>query len=206
MKLILVDRDPIVCAALRSVIPEADVRNTDLANVPDEDFDVLFTPGNSFGFMDGGFDLAVRNRYPGAEPEIQAIIKQFYYGMLAVGQAFVAFNNIGKAIAYAPTMRVPEPIVNTDNVYWAFRAALMATRAWAETSQVRHPNGKPKPLSEVRILSSAFGTSAGHMSAWHAAHSMRLAFEHMQRTPEQVEQAHTWQGAYNDHVKIRACR
>lgn len=206
MKLIFVDRDPIVCSALRSVIPQADVRHADLANVPDEDFDVLFTPGNSFGFMDGGFDLAVRNRYPGAEPEIQSIIKQYYYGMLNVGQAFVAFNNIGKAIAYAPTMRVPEPIVNTDNVYWAFRAALMATRAWAETSQVRHPNGKPKTLSEVRILSSAFGTSAGHMSAVSAAHSMRLAFEHMRRTPEQVEQAHTWRGAYDDHAKIRACR
>lgn len=207
MQLIFVDRDPVVCSALRSVMPDADVRHANLDDVPDGDFDVLFAPGNSFGFMDGGFDLAIRNRYPNSEHEIQSIIKTYYYGMLGVGQAFVVpGNNIGKAIAYAPTMRVPEPIVNTDNVYWAFRAALMATRAFAEGLQVRDVDGKPKALREVRVLSSAFGTSAGHMSAVSAAHSMRLAYEHVMRTPEQVEAAHTWRGAYDDHAKIRACR
>lgn len=206
MKLIFVDRDPNVCDSLRNVLPFADVRHADLASIPDEDFDVLFTPGNSFGFMDGGFDLAVRNRYPASEAEIQRIIKQYYYGMLAVGQGFVAFTNIGKFIAYAPTMRVPEPIVNTDNVYWAFRAAMMATRATAQSLQIRHPDGKAKALDEVRILSSAFGTSAGQVSAVSAAHSMRLAYRHVMRTPEQIEEAHTWRGAYDDHAKIRSCR
>lgn len=44
------------------------------------------------------------------------------------------------------------------------------------------------------------------MSALHSPHSMRIAFEHMQRTPEQIEQTHAWRGAYDDHAKIRACR
>ncbi|BDD79786.1 hypothetical protein [Burkholderia phage FLC9] len=205
MKLIFVDHNPGVCVALQSVIPEAEVRCCKLSSVPNKHFDVIFTPGNSFGFMDGGFDLAVRDRFPEVEGKIQQTIKQFYYGALAIGQAFATYTDT-KTVVYAPTMRVPEPIVGTDNVYWAFRAALMATRATIETKQIRNEWGAACTLDDVRVLSSAFGTSAGQVSVVSAAHAMRLAYEHVMRTPEQIEQAHTWRGAYDDHAKIRSLR
>jgi O-acetyl-ADP-ribose deacetylase (regulator of RNase III) len=203
MKFVFVDRDAMACSALKAVMPFADVRNCSLSDVPNKHFDVVFTPGNSYGFMDGGFDLAVRDRFPGVEQEIHGIIKQYYYGMLAVGQAFAVHAGNQKFVTYAPTMRVPMPIIGTDNVYWAFRAALMATRALVETSQVRNEWGAVAKLDEVRVLSSAFGTSAGQMTHVNAAHHMRLAIEHTMRTPEQVQQAHTWHGGWADHNQIQ---
>jgi O-acetyl-ADP-ribose deacetylase (regulator of RNase III) len=203
MKLILVDRDPTVCAALAAVLPFAEVRNCLLSEIPPDDFDVICTPGNSQGFMDGGFDLAVREYFPWVEQEIQNQIKQFYYGKLAVGQAISVMACCGpqlyKVLAYAPSMRVPESIVGTDNVYWSFRAALLSIRAGVETRIL-------PPVEQLRILSPAFGTSAGMMTATNAAHQMRLAFEHATRSPEQVEYAHSWHQAWNDHNQIRSFR
>lgn len=197
MQLIVVDTNPTVCDAMRSVIPDADVRNCRLDEIRLDEYDVLFTPGNSYGFMDGGFDRAVRDRFPGVEQQVQRTIKDYYGGLLAVGQAFAVHSgHPNQFVVYAPTMWVPKPIYNTDNVYLATRAAMMAVRALVETKQV-------PPHRGLRILTPAFGTSAGQMVYANAAHQMRMGIQHGLRTKEEIEAAHTWAYGWADHNAVQ---
>lgn len=70
-------------------------------------YDLIFTPGNSFGHMTGGFDLGVVEVF-GREIQMKVLemIKQKYSGMMPVGSAeVVQIDN--HAVVYVPTMMVP---------------------------------------------------------------------------------------------------
>ena len=94
--------------------------------------DAIVSPANSFGFMTGGIDLHYRN-YMGksVQDDLQKKIVHEFNGELLVGQATAVeifypppLVKIKYMIA-APTMRVPEVISHTINVYLAAKAALM---------------------------------------------------------------------------------
>ena len=86
----------------------------------------LVSPANSFGYMDGGIDLAYRSFF-GMEIQrrVQAKIQAEHCGELPVGQAIVVATDHARFpfLIVAPTMRVPDRIADTVNVYLAFRAA-----------------------------------------------------------------------------------
>lgn len=95
--------------------------------------DAIVSPGNSFGFMDGGIDLVYSRRFGWQLMErLQDVIKDKYAGELLVGQAAIIETKDPKeTIKYlisAPTMRVPTDVRGTVNAYLAFRATLLAVR------------------------------------------------------------------------------
>jgi O-acetyl-ADP-ribose deacetylase (regulator of RNase III) len=147
--------------------------------------------------MDGGFDLAVRNLLPGIEQNVQQGIKNAHHGVLPIGSAmsFSLDVNSSRHLVYAPTMRVPSNIQGTDNVYWAFRAALL------EVKRLSHAY-KMRATRAVRILTCPFGTASGGMTYASAAHQMRIALQHAGRTPEEIQFFQPWQ-AWQDHNELQ---
>jgi O-acetyl-ADP-ribose deacetylase (regulator of RNase III) len=132
--------------------------------------DALVSPANSFGYMDGGIDLAYR-RFFGAQLEarLQRRIADARHGELPVGDALLieTGHDAIRHLVAAPTMRVPEPVADTVNVYLALRAALLAV--------LEHNAHAPVPIRSLR--SPALGTGAGHMPLARAAFQMRAACE-----------------------------
>lgn len=117
MRLCLVDRsEPLVSAwhdAFRS-FPEVNIQLADILSVAHTS---LVSPANSYGYMNGGIDLAYRSFF-GVEIEriVQAKIKEVAGNYLPVGQAVLVKTN-HERIPYmisAPTMFIPEPIDAVD--------------------------------------------------------------------------------------------
>lgn len=89
--------------------------------------DAIVSPANSFGFMDGGIDhyyIKVLGEELGIE--VQKIIKTSYPNGLLIGQAFLVSTSSDKVknLIVAPTMRVPRPITDLNDVVLASRAAM----------------------------------------------------------------------------------
>ncbi|MDG1333824.1 MAG: macro domain-containing protein [Crocinitomicaceae bacterium] len=109
---------------------EADVlvEFNDLTQV---DCDAVVSPANSFGFMDGGVDLPLSNRFGWQLQDfLQGKIKELPERELLVGRSIVLETN-DKKVPYlisAPTMRVPMNfnIHTSVNAYLAMKAALIA--------------------------------------------------------------------------------
>jgi len=138
--------------------------------------DAVVSPANSFGFMDGGIDLAYRRHFGmDLQSRLQARIRSEFFGELHVGQATVVPTG-QEAIRYlvaAPTMRVPDHIGDTVNVYLAFRAALLAVLA--------HNDGSPAAIDSLRV--PAMGTGVGAMPLARAARQMHAPYLSVFETP-----------------------
>ena len=89
--------------------------------------DAMVSPANSFGFMDGGLDYALSERFGwDLEKQLQKIIKDLPEGELLVGQALVleTGDKVVPFLISAPTMRVPTNfnIDTSINAYLAMKA------------------------------------------------------------------------------------
>jgi O-acetyl-ADP-ribose deacetylase (regulator of RNase III) len=138
--------------------------------------DAVVSPANSFGFMDGGIDLAYR-RYFGIDLQsrVQSKIKTEFFGELPVGQAMVVptGHEIVPYLVAAPTMRIPDRIADTVNVYLAFRATLLAVR--------RYNEGSPNAIGSLGV--PALGTGIGAMPLTRAARQMHAAYVSVFESP-----------------------
>lgn len=87
--------------------------------------DCVVSPANSFGYMDGGLDLAISRKLGWQiQYHLQTQISEKYFGELLVGQAELVetgCSDIPFCIS-APTMRVPSILKDTVNVYLASKA------------------------------------------------------------------------------------
>jgi len=131
--------------------------------------DAVVSPANSFGIMDGGLDLAIRDRLGSdVQRRVQALIIERHHGELPVGAAEVVETEHEEwpFLVVAQTMRVHEPIANTLNAYLAFRAALLAVRRFNQ------------PKTRIRsVVVPGLGTGIGAMDARRCAAQMRLAYK-----------------------------
>jgi O-acetyl-ADP-ribose deacetylase (regulator of RNase III) len=130
----------------------------------------IVSPANSFGYMDGGVDLAYRNLFGlQIQRRVQAAIQTDHLGELPVGQAIVVATEHPQLpfLVVAPTMRVPDRIADTVNVYLAFRAALMAV--------IRQNNSSKDQIQSLHV--PALGTGVGGMPIDRAARQMHAAYE-----------------------------
>jgi O-acetyl-ADP-ribose deacetylase (regulator of RNase III) len=105
-------------------------------NVPT---DCFVSPANSYGFLDGGIDNAIRIHYNDKNIDIQEIVHKnilsHHYGELLVGQAMYlnlnymfGYNGVPDLII-APTMRVPMKLPeDTINVYLCMRGILLTIK------------------------------------------------------------------------------
>lgn len=126
--------------------------------------DAILSPANSFGFMDGGIDLAYSHFFGWEiQDRLQQLLRRDHAGELPVGSAVVVPTQ-HEAIPFlvsAPTMRVPGGISETVNVYLAFRAALLAVKS---SRQIKS------------LLSPALGTGVGTMPIDRASRQMYAAY------------------------------
>ena len=170
-KLYLIDSKPELCEKWRqvfSIYPEIEVLKGDYFQ---QSADAIVSPANSFGIMDGGLDLAIRNELGfQIETDIQEVILNKYHGEMPIGSAEIINTNHGKwsYMIVAPTMRVPENIAFTLNAYIAFRAILIAINNFNESK----PNRTIKSL-----VCSGLGTGIGSMEPVKCATQMRAAYK-----------------------------
>jgi O-acetyl-ADP-ribose deacetylase (regulator of RNase III) len=135
-----------------------------------KEFDCLVSPANSFGLMDGGIDLAIRN-YLGMKVQynVQKRIQKEFYGEQPIGTSIIGFteNEYHPFLAHTPTMRVPRDISKTDNVYNAFFAMLTAVSNYNKNNKVRIE----------KVLCPGMGTATGRMESKEAARQMSTAYK-----------------------------
>ena len=138
-RVLLVDTNPEMTAAWHDAFGGADSVEIHEADFFSFDVDALVSPANSFGIMDAGLDLAIRDRLPGSEQAVQRVILERHHGELPVGQAEVVATDHARwpYLVCAPTMRVPENIASTVHPYLAFRAVLLAVRAFNDGEGAR---------------------------------------------------------------------
>ena len=123
MTLTLFDRDLTKVQTLRTILNDSTfIRTTcsELRDLPTHDY--LVSPGNSYGIMDGGFDLAVRNLFgQSIQDNLQWYIASKLHGRLPVGDiAFISTNREQfKQMIYIPTMEIPQKIYEED-IYLIF--------------------------------------------------------------------------------------
>lgn len=165
LKLFLRDRNPAVVAAWRKEFvdcPEVDISEGPIFEGPRAS--AVLSPANSFGFMDGGIDLAYLNRWPTAQAAFRDALRAERIPFLPVGQCRQLLMDVYDdfmSIIFAPTMFSPGDIRGTINVYLALHSVL-----W-----------KFKPFG-ISILCPGMGTGVGQMEPEVAAYQMRMAYQH----------------------------
>jgi O-acetyl-ADP-ribose deacetylase (regulator of RNase III) len=188
-KLYLIDSKSELCDKWRQVFscyPEVDVRTGDYFQ---QSVDAIVSPANSFGIMDGGLDLAIRNELGfQIEAEVQEVILNKYHGEMPIGAAEIINTKHDKWVYMiaAPTMRIPENVAFTLNAYIAFRAILIAINSFNESEP-------KKPIKS--LVCSGLGTGIGSMEPRKCAAQMRAAYKLIKEPArissfEEIHQSH----------------
>lgn len=128
--------------------------------------DAVVSPANSFGFMDGGLDYALSERFGwDLEKRLQKIIKELPEGELLVGQALVleTHDKIVPFLISAPTMRIPTNfnIDTSINAYLAMKAILIKAKSEEKINSVAIPGlctgvGRMQPIIAARQMFQAY--------------------------------------------------
>ena len=170
-KLYLIDSKSELCDKWRQVFssyPEVEVLTGDYFQ---QNADAIVSPANSFGIMDGGLDLAIRNKLGfQVETDIQEVFLNKYHGEMPIGNAEIINTNHNKwsYMIAVPTMRIPENVAFTLNAYIAFRTILIAINSFNES--------KPKrPIKS--LVCSGLATGIGSMEVTKCAAQMRAAYK-----------------------------
>lgn len=114
-----------------------EIIKSDITEVP---CDAIVSPANSFGFMDGGLDLALSERFGWhVQSKLQEIIKQRPLKELLIGEAVLIETNdsLTPWIIAAPTMRVPMRLRQSINAYLAMKAILVCLLSKSQTHSIK---------------------------------------------------------------------
>lgn len=135
--------------------------------------DALVVPANSFGFTDGGVDVAVSGAIfdMGLQDRLRQQIDAEYAGELLIGQALIVATGSPRIrqVVVAPTMRVPEDVSGTVNAYLALRGVLLAVE--------RHNQRSARNEDRINSLAvPGLCTGVGKMPYERAAYQMWLAY------------------------------
>ncbi len=182
-KLILIDRSQSLVDQWKAQFadcPEVEVLVGDYFQRP---ADAIVSPANSFGIMDGGLDLAIRDQLGFIVQErVQAVIVAKHHGELPVGCAEIVPTNDSRwrYMVAAPTMRVPESVAFTLNAYLAFRAILVAVENFNKASGRREIDS---------LVCCGLATGIGKVPPARCAAQMRVAYQQL-RTPSRIPSFH----------------
>ena len=92
--------------------------------------DCVVSPANSFGLMDGGYDLALTEWYgEQLQKRVQQYIIDNYYGEQPIGTSFIIeTNKDNQFLIHTPTMRAPSKIKDDTIIYQCMRTTLMLAK------------------------------------------------------------------------------
>jgi O-acetyl-ADP-ribose deacetylase (regulator of RNase III) len=170
MKLILCYQDESLGDAWRYAfqdIADVEVVAGDICQLP---CDAIVSPANSFGFMDGGLDRLLSERFGwDLEKRVQEAIQSRPLGELLVGEAIVVPTHDDKTpwLICAPTMRVPMRIRTSVNAYLAMKAILATVMSHLGTT----------PIETIAV--PGLGTGVGQLAPALAAGQMAQAYREM---------------------------
>ena len=127
----------------------------------------IVSPANSFGFMDGGIDLAYSNYFgPSVQEKVFRAISTRPEGLLPVGASLLVRTDNQKIpyLIVVPTMKLPGP-VRPQNCYHSMVAVLrIASQHEAKLTHVFCP-GLATGIGEVRPEAAAEEMAAAY-SDW----------------------------------------
>jgi O-acetyl-ADP-ribose deacetylase (regulator of RNase III) len=192
-KIYLIDRSTPLVQAWREAFADCADVEAIAGSYFQRNADAIVSPANSFGIMDGGLDLELRDQLGyTVESRVQQAIVERHHGELPVGAAEVVETDHDrwKYLVAAPTMRIPEPVAFTLNAYLAFRAILVAAKNF---------NGQKGERVIDSLVCSGLGTGVGQISAIKCARQMRAAYESMKR-PGEIP---SFQAIHNSHNALR---
>jgi O-acetyl-ADP-ribose deacetylase (regulator of RNase III) len=177
-QLVLVDPLPSVCSEWRVAFegcPEVEVVPGRFEDLPA--YDCVVAAGNSYGLMDGGVDLAIRDRFPRVESVLRQTIRDEFHGYQPVGTCLLVPTGESEHpwVAHTPTMRVPGPVVGpaTTQIHSAMWAALCAVE--------RHNRESDRKIAVLAC--PGLGTLHGRVPPERAARLMALAYTRWRRPP-----------------------
>jgi O-acetyl-ADP-ribose deacetylase (regulator of RNase III) len=144
MKIILSAVQPLLIEAWRDIFVEQENISIVEQDITKIECDAIVSPANSFGFMDGGLDYALSERFGwDLEKRLQKIIKELPLGELLVGEALIleTKDEIVPYIISAPTMRIPTNfnIDTSVNAYLAMKAILSKAKSEEKINSVAIP-------------------------------------------------------------------
>jgi len=154
--------------------------------------DAIISPANSFGYMRGGFDQYLLDRFNkdgiDIQSAVQSRINTEFYGELPVGQATIveACDDKVPYIIVSPTMRVPCDISRTVNVYLAYRAAFIT----AIENELH------------TVLTPALGCGIGKVSIESFKKQLATALSEIVGQGYKVRSAVRWNNAKNMEINV----
>ncbi|HEY8919536.1 MAG TPA: macro domain-containing protein [Chitinophaga sp.] len=166
MKIILAAIEPKLIEAWKDFFAAEENVSINEADITKLQCDAVVSPANSFGFMDGGLDYALSERFGwDLEKRLQQLIKALPEGELLVGQAMVIETG-DKTVPFlisAPTMRIPTNfnIDTSVNAYLAMKAILIKAKQDDRISSVAIPGlctgvGRMQPIIAARQMFQAY--------------------------------------------------
>jgi O-acetyl-ADP-ribose deacetylase (regulator of RNase III) len=126
-KITLIDQNEELVAAWKKEFNDLAHVEVKQGNICEEKCSAIVSPANSFGFMDGGLDYALSERFGwDLQKMVQEEIQKLRIHELLVGEgmAFVTNDPDVPYLIVAPTMRAPMRITASINAYLAMKAIL----------------------------------------------------------------------------------
>jgi len=174
MDIILVDLNPDLVASWREMLGGHDRVQIVQGSIFSVDCDALVSPANSFGYMDGGLDLAISQFFGWhVQDRLQQMIREKHYGELLVGRAEIVPSDHAQIpfVISAPTMRVPMILRESVNVYLAMRALLLLVK------HGKFDSGERISSQVQKIAVPGMGTGVGQVATDICAWQMKNAID-----------------------------
>lgn len=191
IRLISIDKE--LCSAWRvefNGVPDVEVIEGDFFSV---ESDVIVSPANSFGFMDGGLDKLISEKLGW---HVQEKVRDMIHdnvnlvNELLIGDALIVMtgNDSFPYLICAPTMRVPMRLPqNTINPYLASKA-------------IFREFGYLTTLGVETITIPGLGTGVGKVPVKICARQMRMAYDEVWRGKKFIPKS--WAEAQTHHKRL----
>lgn len=182
MKIYLLDINPTMTASWNNLFWE--YKNVEVTTqyfhdfMQSHDVDCVVSPANSFGLMDGGYDLAITKWFGDQlQQRVQKHIIKDYYGEQPVGSSFIIPTtplDSKQFLIHTPSMRTPGRIIDVQVIYWCMRSSLIM----AMDNDIKS------------IVIPAFGGLTGRISPEIVASMMHKAYMQLLNPPEKLNWNH----------------
>lgn len=176
MKIFLLTNNPQISAIWEIFFrdnPEVSIDCDDLKHFLDtHKVECVVSPANSYGLMDGGFDLAISEWFGWElQKKVQEYIISHFRGEQPVGSSFIIDTGVSSMkLIHTPSMRVPSAIKDPLVVYHCMRTCLMTA--------IDH--------NIQSIVIPAFGGECGCLRAQTVCRMMYEAYKQIMNPPSEL--------------------